>query len=297
MINPLKIKNLLLAIAIIPSLTFAQNYDVKKGKVSIDKNPIATYDGKGSILRLFDLIVSSPNKKPLIHIEEKWVDYKNPLRRDGVRWAEITFLDNPEKKMNYHFLNNARLIERDLVGLLFKDSMPCLVQGEALNAQVVDEYIKKNNFDFIADSLHIRQFEKENKDRIMELLERDKKQGFSLKLAESDKGLKGGGTEYVTLFDIFQDGVLLGQVEKHVVTTMNFGSKAYYVIWKRTLAPYTFEGKQMKFGILAYVETDSPTFDQEMVLMTDKSRLKYKTKDHTASEYQIVDLLITNGLL
>ena len=297
MINPLKIKSALFAITFIPSMIYAQNYDVKKGKISVDKNLIATYDGKGSILRLFDLTISSPSQKPLITIKEKWFDFKNPLRREGVRWAEITFLNNPEKKLNYHFLNDARLVERDLVGLLFKDSTPSLVQGEALNEQVVNDYIKAHNFDFVADSLYIRQFEKDNRDRIMEPLSRDKKQAFSLKLSESSTGLKGGGQEYVSLYDIFQDGVLLGQVEKHVIKTMNFGSKAYYVIWKRTIAPYTFEGKTMKFGILAYIETDSPTFDQELVLMSDKSKLKYKTTDHTNDEYKIVNLLVANGIL
>src|SRR5205814_7943454 len=120
LISSMKTKSVLTAVALLPSLIFAQNYDVKKGKISIDKNIIATYDGKGSIFKLFDLTVSSPNKKPLIKIQEKWLDFKNPLRRDGDRWAEITFLDNPEKKMSYHFVNDARLIERDLIGLLFK---------------------------------------------------------------------------------------------------------------------------------------------------------------------------------
>jgi hypothetical protein len=162
---------------------------------------------------------------------------------------------------------------------------------------VVNDYIEAHSFDFVADSMYIRQFEKDNRDRIMESLSRDKKQPFSLKLAESSTGLKGGGQEYITLYDIFQDGVLLGQVEKHVIKTMNFGSKAYYVIWKRTIAPYAFEGKTMKFGILAYIETDSPTFDQELVLMSDKSKLRYKTTDHTNDEYKIVHLLVTNGIL
>ena len=72
MINPLKIKTVLVAIAVMPSFTFAQNYEVKKGKVSIEKNVIATYDGKGGLLRLFDLTVSTPAEKPMFSIKEKW---------------------------------------------------------------------------------------------------------------------------------------------------------------------------------------------------------------------------------
>jgi len=294
MISHSKVKTVLVAIAAIPSLTFAQNYDVKKGKVSIDKNVIATYDGKGGLLRLFDLTVSTPAQKPMFSIKEKFFDYKNPIRKDGVRWAEVTFLDNPEKKTNFPLLGGERLLERDLVGLFFKDSTPCLIQGEALNTQVVDEFIKKNNFDFIADSNYIRQFEKENKERISEPLDRDKKQAISLKVASKSEA-RLGAQENSTVYDIFQDNVLIGQVEKQLTTIMS--TKAYYVIRKRTLSPYTFDGKQYRFGLLAYLKTDGPTFDQELVLMTDKSILKFKTTNHTGAEYQIIDLLISAGLL
>jgi len=294
MINSLKVKSVLVAIAAIPSLTFAQKYDVKKGKVAIDKNIIATYDGKGGLLRLFELTVSTPAQKPMFSIKEKWVDFKNPIRKDGIRLAELTFLDNPEKKMNFRLPDNERYLERDLVRQFFKDSTPCLIQGEALNTQAVDEFIKKNNFDFIADSLYVRQFEKENKDRIMEQLDRDKKQPVSLKIASKSEA-RVAPQDNSTLYDIFQDNVLIGQVEKQLTTIMS--TKAYYIIRKRTLTPYTFEGKQTKFGLLAYLKTDSPTFDQELVLMTDKSVLKFKTTNHTSEEYQIINLLISAGLL
>lgn len=295
MINSLKSKTLVVAIAVIPSLTFAQNYDVKKGKVSIDKNVIATYDGKGGLLKLFDLTVSTPAQKPMFTIKEKYFDFKNPIRKDGDRWAEITFLDNPEKKMNFPLLGGERLLERNLVGLFFKDSTPCLIQGEALNVQVVDEFIKKYNFDYIADSLYVRQFEKDNNDRIMEALERDKKQPVTLKIASKTADARPGGQDNTTVYDIFQDNVLIGQVEKQLTTIMS--TKAYYIIRKRTLTPYTFEGKQTRFGLLAYLKTDSPTFDQELVLMTDKSVIKFKTTNHTSEEYQIINLLISAGLL
>jgi len=294
MINPLKIKTVLVAIAVMPSFTFAQNYEVKKGKVSIEKNVIATYDGKGGLLRLFDLTVSTPAEKPMFSIKEKWFDPKNPLRKDGVRWAEVTFLDNPEKKMNFRLQDYAHPLERDLVGQFFKDSTPSLIQGEALNTLVVDEFIKKNNYDFIADSLYVRQFEKENKDRIMEPLDRDKKQPITLKRASKSE-VGPGAQQNSTVYDIFQDNVLIGQVEKQLTTIIS--TKAYYVVRKRTLTPYTFEGAQTRFGLLAYLRTDSPSFDQEVVVMTDKSTLKFKTKDHTTAEYQIIDLLISAGLL
>jgi hypothetical protein len=145
--------------------------------------------------------------------------------------------------------------------------------------------------------MHIRQFEKDNKDRIMEPLSRNKKVGATLNAVGNSNQTTGAGTEYTVIYDIFQDGVLLGQVEKKTIPSLNFGTKAYYVIWKRTLTPYTFEGKTMKFGILAFLETSSSSFDNELVLMTDKSILKFKTSDHANAEYQIVNLLISNGLL
>jgi len=53
MINVAGINKVLLVVALAPSLAFSQNYDVKKGKISLDKTLIAIYDGKGSIFRLF----------------------------------------------------------------------------------------------------------------------------------------------------------------------------------------------------------------------------------------------------
>jgi len=52
MINVAGINKVQLAVALAPSLVFSQNYDVKKGKISLDKTLIAIYDGKGSIFRL-----------------------------------------------------------------------------------------------------------------------------------------------------------------------------------------------------------------------------------------------------
>jgi len=293
----MKTTSLLFAFACITSLSFAQKYEVKKGKIALDKNVIATYDGKGSILRMFDLTISTPGLKPLITLKEKYYEFKNPLRRNGDRWIDITFLGNPEKKMGYHFKNDMRLIERDLVGLLFKDGATALIQGEELNAPAVDDYIKTNNFDFVADSIYIRNFEKENREHIIEPLSRDKSLPVKVIFVDKSRDVNSDNEDYTYTYDIFQDDVLLGQVEKTISHPLGGGTKVFYQILKRSLTPYTVDGKQMKFGILAFVQTDSPTFEQELILMTNKNTMKYKTPDHTESQHQIVNLLVTNGIL
>lgn len=281
-------KCLLIAIAWCPSFLFAQKYNIKKGKITVDNSLIATYDGKGGILSLFNLTISSPGNKPLINIKEKYFDLRNPLRRNDTRWAEITFFDNPEKKARYLFPYNNRYLEKDLVGLLFKNDMTPLVQGEALNEQAVNDFIKAHKYDFVTDSLYIRQFEKENKERILPALSRDKKVPFELKYDYKDE--KESETSFI--HNVFQDGVLLGKVEK-IITS----GQAYYIFWKRVLTPYNFEGETMDAAMLAFMNAyDSGGIDNELVLMVDKSKYKIKVNDRANAEYQLVNWLITSGV-
>jgi hypothetical protein len=282
-------KCLLFVISLCPSFVFAQQYNIKKGNITVGNSLIATYDGKGGVLSFFNLTISSPGKKPLINIKEKYFDLKNPLRRNDTRWAEITFFDNPEKKAGYLFPFNNRYLEKELLGLLFKDGMPSLVQGEALNEQAVNDFIKAHNYDFVSDSLYIRQFEKENKERILPPLSRDK--NGLVELRYDDKYI--GDPETTIIHNVYQDGILLGKVEK----ITGGGQDVYYIFWKRVLTPYKLEGETMDAAMLAFIRpyTDG-RFDSELVLMADKSNHKIKIADRFNAESQVVNWMIKWGL-
>jgi hypothetical protein len=283
-------KCLLFAIAWCPTFLFAQKYNIKKGKITVDNLLIATYDGKGSIFTLFNLTISSPDKKPLINIKEKYFDLLDPLRRNDTRWAEITFFDNPEKKTGYHFPNNNRYYEKELLGLLFNNDKPCLVQGEAFNEQAVNDFIKAYKYDFVTDSMYIRQFENENKERILPQLSRDKKAPVILEYdyKHTDE------SETIIVHNVFQDGVLLGKVEKILSPTITGG--VYYICWKRVLTPYSFEGETMNSAPLAFVHPYNADFDSDLVLMVDKSKHKLKITDFANAEYLVVNWMITSGV-
>ncbi|HEX6431640.1 MAG TPA: hypothetical protein VF008_28310, partial [Niastella sp.] len=268
-------KCLLIALAWCPTFLFAQKYNIKKGKITVDNSLIATYDGKGGILAFFNLTISSPGKKPLINVKERYFDLLNPLRRNDTRWAEITFFDNTEKKTGYLFPYNNRYLEKDLLGLLFNNDKPCLVQGEALNEQAVNDFIKAHKYDFVTDSLYIRQFEKENKERILPQLSRDKKAPVTLEYdyKHTDE------SETIIVHNVLQDGVLLGKVEK-IFT----GGDVYYIFWKRVLTPYSFEGETMDAAMLAFMKPADGNFDSDLVLMVDKSKHKLKITDRSNAE-------------
>jgi hypothetical protein len=228
----------------------------------------------------------------LIHIKEKYIDLQNPLRRNDTRWAEITFFDNPEKKTGYLFPNNTRYYEKELLGLLFKDGMPSLVQGEALNQQAVNDFIKAHNYDFVTDSLYIRQFEKENKERILPPLSRDK--NGLVELRYDDK--YNTESETIITHNVFQDGVLLGRVEKIITTTITGSHDIYYIFWKRVLTPYKLEGETMDAAMLAFMRPADGNFDSELVLMVDKSKHKIKLADRSNAESQVVNWMIKWGV-
>ncbi len=285
-------KCLFFALALCPSFLFAQKYTLKKGKITVDNSLIATYDGKGGIFSLFNLTISSPANKPLINLREKYFDLENPLRRNCGRWLEITFLDNPEKKAAYHFLTENRLLEKDLLGLLFTNDKPSLVQGEAFNQQAVSDYIKDNKYDFVADSIYIRQYEKENKERLSAQLSRDKKTPFELR----NDSKQEGDIETTYTHEVYQDGVLLGRVDKIVGTIETGGQATYYIFWKRVLTPYTFEGEKMDVAMLGYLKAVTGSIEANLVLMADKSKNKVKITDYSKAEYQLVNWLITSGV-
>jgi hypothetical protein len=285
-------KCLLFAIAWCPSILFAQKYNIKKGKITADNSLIAAYDGKGGLFALFNLTISSPANKPLINLKEKYFDLENPLRRNASRWIEITFLDTPEKKAGYHFPTEYRFLEKELLGLLFTNNKPSLIQGEALNQQAVSDFMKANQYDFTADSMYIRQYEKENKERVLAQLSRDKttrvELRFDFKRVED--------TETIYTHEVYQDGILLGNVEKIVGTIPTGGQATYYIFWKRVLTPYTFEGEKMDVAMLAFMKTPTGGFDPELVLMTDKSKNKIKIPETAKAEWLLANWLIKAGV-
>lgn len=287
----MNVKCLLLATALSPVCLFAQKYTIKKGKITADNLLIATYDGKGGILAMFNLTISSPGNVPLINVKEKYFDLQNPLRRNTSRWLEITFLSNPEKKAGYLFPNENRILEKEILGLLFTNNKPSLIQGEALNEQAVSDYMKANKYDFVADSIYIRQFEKENKERVSAELSRDRKASVEVKY--DYKHEDDSETSYY--HEVYQDGILLGSVEKIVGTNAAGGQATYYIFWKRVLTPYTFEGEKMDVAMLAFLKTTGSGFDPELVLMTDKKKHKIKIPDYAKAEYQLATWLITYG--
>ncbi|OQP44526.1 hypothetical protein A4H97_09125 [Niastella yeongjuensis] len=285
-------KCLLFAIASCPLLLSAQQYNIKKGKITADNSLIATYEGKGGLLSLFNVTISSPANKPLINVKERYFDLENPLRRNVSRWIEVKFFDNPEKKAAYRFPTEYRYLERELLALLFPNNKPALIQGEAFNQQAVSDYMKANTYDFTADSIYIRQYEKENKERIVAQLSRDKTTPFELRFdykREED-------TETIYTHEVYQDGILLGRVEKIVGTIRGGGQATYYVFWKRVLTPYTFEGQKMDDAMLAFMKVTGGSFDPELVLMADKSRHKIKIPDYAKAEWQLVNWLITTNV-
>lgn len=287
----MNLKCLLFALTLYPSFIFAQKYTIKKGKITADNSLIATYDGKGGIFALYNLTISSPANKPLINLREKYFDLENPLRRNMNRWIEVTFFDNPEKKAAYRFPTEYRLLEKELLGLLFTNNKPSLIQGEAFDQQAVSDFMKANKYDFTADSIYIRQYEKENKERVVAQLSRDKKAPVEVRYESKHED----ETETSYTHEVYQDGILLGNVEKIVGTVAAGGQATYYIFWKRVLTPYTFEGEKMDVAMLAYMKAPSGP-DGELVLMADKSRNKIKIADYSKAEYQLATWLISAGV-
>jgi hypothetical protein len=269
----------------------AQKYSIKKGKISADDVVIARYDGKGGVFKKLTIKINSVDDQPLLHIEEDRYDFKNPILRGGRIYVTFTQPSNPDKKL-YYRLKDA-MLEKELLNHIFKDGAPSIIKDNKLNEEELVKFVGTTPYDPVADSLSIRKMEEENKARIAKLIPRDKTKPVELKpVGSKDKT----GISETFLYDIYQAQLLIGRVEKRV--TQGMSTRVDYSVWMKS-EPFEFDGVKYNFSPVAYLDDASPTFDNEIIMLKDKSEVKFKTPGNAyqSAEYSFVNWLISSSNL
>lgn len=273
----------------------AQTIVAKKGKINAGDSVIAKYDSKGSIFRAYDINIKSLSDEPLLNLKEEGHDFESPYA-DPVGWYRISFPNTDLPQMRYRMteqLNEKRIFAQ----VLFPENAPLLLADGKLNRAVVDSLAGSTHaYDYAADSARVRQLETANAARIKKVIPRDITKPFDLQVATPvyQRPHPEPG-ERTVAYDIYQGGFLLGQVMRR---SHYESSELHYdfSVWMKT-EPYTYEGQSMTFSPLAFFVNASATFDNKVVLMKDKSKIKLKTPNPTAAEYLLVRLLIDSGNL
>jgi hypothetical protein len=268
-----------------------EKFKIKKGKIYNGDTHIASYDGKGGLLRLFNITVSGTDDKPLITMQEAIYDFDIPWEIHR-RWMTLEFPGVPGKKMKLR-VDPAERTENRIMKLLLNDSLPFLIKENKIDESALDQWMTQKNYDFNADSLYTRKMQNEIIDAMKENLVRDKAQPLQVIKVSENQADPYSAT--ITKFDIKQGGVTLGRIVKtRNVSAMAMRPSLKYEIWKNVAKPYTVgNGKEsLSVAMLAKYEYDKGTY---LVPAGKMVEVKLPTPD--ASEYTLADWLVKSGHL
>lgn len=265
----------------------------KKGDIKADGQVIAQYDGVGSMFKEVKLgVFPAGSKDTIIRVTEVAFDPKNPLFPDREVVYKVEFKNstaspfyvcNPRRK-------GTRFMERDVMEMVFNDSVPVLIAQNKLDEAAVEQFRSRYAYHFD----EVIKFIKGVEDTLATLnsiaIERDLSKPTSLKIISD----KSDQFETNQVFEIYQAGVLLGKVHK-TVTGGTF-AKATYTFWKK-VPPAVVDGIDLKgFSPVATCSTGSTVFDIPVVAVVGKNEYKIKGA-FNALESQIINVLVSNKLL
>jgi hypothetical protein len=226
-----------------------------------------------------------------LYLEGLRYDFDNPLLPDGRAYLTFTQPSNPGKAVQYRLPRTMN--EKEVLMHMFNDGVPSLIKDNKLNEAEFTKFIGAVPYEFTADSLAVRKMEEENKARIAKLIPRDKTKPLELRKVEVKE--KNAVSETI-VFDIYQAQLLIGRLEKRI--TQGMSQRVDYSVWIKS-DPFVFDGKQYSFSPVAYFENASDTFDNEIIMMKDKSEVKFKTPGslYQSAENSFVNWLISSGNL
>jgi len=293
-------KTILIPLLLAVTIAFAQKKIIcKKGSIKAESVALADYDGKGGWFKIFKLGVFAPGSKDTIFkITETPFNPQNPLF-DGYTFYKLEFTDPSKEPVYIKGQTDSRLMENAIMGLVFNDSLPPLIQEGKLNDAALEALKAKKNFPF---DKYI-DFIKKTEDTLAVLnavaITRDpaKPLVFTAVNDNSFKALSLPGSPLINqTLEITQDGIRLGRVQK-LVTGGEYG-KAIYVFWKY-VGPHEVNGIKLSFSPVAISDVSPNNFGAatEVVPVISKKAFGVKPGAYQSMETTIGAALVTRGLL
>lgn len=264
----------------------------KKGSVKQEDRLIAEYDAKGGMFRLTTLGVFAPGTKDtLIKVTEEIYDAQNPMFPGSKVVYKVEFNRTPQpafyvRHPKHEYVRNS---ERDIMGMLFNDTVPVLIVDSKLNEEAVSKFRSQHSYAFEEAKAFIKHVEDSIAILNQAVIVRDVTKPVSFKQVNNSEL----GPDYSLTFEIYQDGVLLGRMLKKVQHAIK--NEASYSFWKK-IAPVTVSEIDMAYSPVAFCITGPTPFDIPIITVIGKTEHKIKG-NYEALENQIVKVLIDNKLL
>lgn len=281
-------------------LTAQKQIKVKKGKVYNGDQVVAEYDGKGGAFRSGSYKLTNPgDTATLISFKEINYEANNPMYPPAYNLYEIEFSTHPGQK--FYYLPSPKIIKilarvdtlwgirklgNDLIECFFNDTTDLLIKDKALSKSTVESVMARLGFDYESMLKQRKAAEDEIATALKTEISRDKTKPIQLVAVPN-------GGKYGSVYNIIQDGKLVGQLSKFV------GNRVDYEIWKAAPEGTIIAGRPMTFLPVAQILEATTSMDK-MYDLTDvitKKKIRFTTSNITAAEYDIINLLIRNGNL
>jgi hypothetical protein len=296
---------LIIALSICSITAMAQKkVTCKKGSIKADGVEVASFDGGGSLFKPFYLYVLKPGTQDtLIKLQEEILEATTPLLETVVTYR-VQCSDSKQRSFSFKNPNSPiRIKDKDIIKLLFNDTVPLLVTDKGLSEEAITTFIARYTYNM--DSA--RQYHKELLDSVATvnpyITQRDRKLPIALRLLEDNSSINQLYPQYNKankLIGLYQGDVFIGVLEK-VVQGGSF-AKATYQFWK-AVPVLQVRGRQIKFVPLASAATEpgitssTSLSDVEVKLFTTPRTLKIKAGEYNNMDYPILKLLIDAGLI
>lgn len=274
-----------------------KNISCKKGNIKADEVLVGEYDGKGGIFKMFKLGVFAPGSKDtLISITEIAHDPMNPMF-DAATVYKLDLTNSAKKVFYIKTPVLSRYMERDIMQLVFHDSLPLFLENGKINAEMLEKYRAKMEFGYEKVVGFIKEVEDSLKVFTDVPIKRDMSKPASL-VKVNDKSLSiPGYAQYSDVnetYEIKQGDVLIGRLQKKV--SGGSMSKASYTFWKY-IGPQEVKGIALKYAPVAITTISAgEAFNVDVTLVIGKQTFKYKPGAYNQQEYVLLNSLIAQGI-
>lgn len=296
----------LCAITIAIAAISQEKVTVKKGTIYANKIAVAEFDGKGGAMKSANYKIT-PIKSDSVLITIKEKDTKalyNPLYPEQyLHMYDLTFATHPEKTfvLDVHpyiskFMGKVVVNYRskwgsDLLEELFNDSVPLLISEGKLIAENVEKFIANVCYPYDQKMAEIKQLEDSIAIVSSSNIPRDIKKPVILQRITNP-----AAADYMEWYNIIQDNVVIGQLHQLKIAAQ---LRADYEIWKKTTSGLMFQNKRFEYVPIAMIPIRSTNMKQEYeaIKVSGKDRFTFKSANPMAAELDIINTMISTGLL
>lgn len=278
---------------------------VKKGKIKVGDEEIATYDGKGgNAFRMGNLDIILPGSDtPSIKLKEDVYYYENPLFEKNSAWFyEITcaggqhFFYRAAPYTKKVFGNEVTIYPRktgnDIIEEMFNDTTPLFITDKKLNSENIARFIATRSYPQEALLAHAKAVEDSIAQVIANTPARNKQAIISL-VDETPRETYDGKGKW---FAIYQDNQMIGRAYRYS------GNATEIHIWKKGPAGYSIMGNNSGCVPVLYtekLELSNYNFSKEFKVtqVAGKKPFVFKSISLDNVLYDLANAAIAAGLL